>query len=126
QGVTVDWQGFERDYIAARRRVPLPTYPFQRNSYWVKAAKPTHPQSDDSLHPLLGTQLKSPAIQDFVFESQLSIDWPAFLDHHRIYGVVILPSPAYIEMAIRGATESFGHNSYAIKELNIHQALVLP
>ena len=35
QGGTVDWVGFDRDY--RRRRVPLPTYPFQRQRYWVRA-----------------------------------------------------------------------------------------
>ena len=32
-GVKVDWQGFERGY--AHRRVPLPTYPFQRQRHWI-------------------------------------------------------------------------------------------
>ena len=127
QGVNVDWISFERDYVTSRRRVPLPTYPFQRNSYWVKPVnKATHYHEDRSLHPLLGVQLRSLAIQDIVFESRLSADWPTFLSHHRIYGVVILPSPGYIEMALKGCLEAFGNNSYAIKELNIHQAMILP
>ncbi|MDF5730186.1 MAG: type I polyketide synthase, partial [Rhizonema sp. PD38] len=33
RGVRVDWSGFDRDY--SRRRLQLPTYPFQRKSYWV-------------------------------------------------------------------------------------------
>lgn len=37
-GVPVDWAGFDRDY--PRRRIPLPTYPFQRQRYWVKATTP--------------------------------------------------------------------------------------
>ncbi|MFP3940065.1 MAG: beta-ketoacyl synthase N-terminal-like domain-containing protein, partial [Thermoanaerobaculia bacterium] len=32
-GVEVDWAGYRRD--ERRRRVPLPTYPFQRRQYWV-------------------------------------------------------------------------------------------
>ena len=32
-GVAVDWAGFDRDYV--RRRVVLPTYPFQRQRYWI-------------------------------------------------------------------------------------------
>ncbi len=32
QGVSVDWVGFDRDY--SRRRVSLPTYPWQRERYW--------------------------------------------------------------------------------------------
>ncbi|EAZ91777.1 type I polyketide synthase [Crocosphaera chwakensis] len=31
-GVAIDWDGFDQDY--PRRRLPLPTYPFQRQSYW--------------------------------------------------------------------------------------------
>ncbi len=34
QGVDVDWFGFDRDY--ARSRVVLPTYPFQRERYWLR------------------------------------------------------------------------------------------
>ena len=34
RGVAVDWSGFDRDYC--RRRVELPTYPFQRQRYWVE------------------------------------------------------------------------------------------
>ncbi|NNC03638.1 acyltransferase domain-containing protein [Corallococcus exiguus] len=34
-GVTVDWKGFAGN--EQRRRVPLPTYPFQRERYWIDA-----------------------------------------------------------------------------------------
>ena len=33
QGVKIDWQAFDRDY--PRRRLALPTYPFQRERYWI-------------------------------------------------------------------------------------------
>lgn len=32
-GVSIDWEGFYRD--ERRRRVPLPTYPFERQRYWI-------------------------------------------------------------------------------------------
>ncbi|HSL83074.1 MAG TPA: type I polyketide synthase, partial [Thermoanaerobaculia bacterium] len=37
-GVPVDWQGFHRHW--SRRRVPLPTYPFERRRYWVERGGP--------------------------------------------------------------------------------------
>ncbi|HEY0512849.1 MAG TPA: amino acid adenylation domain-containing protein [Thermoanaerobaculia bacterium] len=37
-GVEVDWSGFYAH--ERRRRVPLPTYPFQRQRYWVEPRKP--------------------------------------------------------------------------------------
>ena len=33
-GVAVDWSGFDRDYL--RQRAVLPTYPFQRQRYWME------------------------------------------------------------------------------------------
>jgi acyl transferase domain-containing protein len=41
QGVTVDWNGVWGD--ARPRRVRLPTYPFERHEYWLKASR-----SDDA------------------------------------------------------------------------------
>jgi acyl transferase domain-containing protein len=40
-GVAVDWRGVDRDY--PRRKVALPTYPFQRQRYWPRIA-PSTPQ----------------------------------------------------------------------------------
>jgi phthiocerol/phenolphthiocerol synthesis type-I polyketide synthase E len=37
-GAQIDWSGFHAD--ENRYRVPLPTYPFERQRYWVSPAKP--------------------------------------------------------------------------------------
>jgi phthiocerol/phenolphthiocerol synthesis type-I polyketide synthase E len=42
-GAKVDWQRMHAG--AGRRRVPLPTYPFERQRYWVEAAPATAPRS---------------------------------------------------------------------------------
>jgi len=56
EGVEISWRGFYRD--EKRRRVPLPTYPFQRQRHWLAApanvpATPTasHPAAGQRLHP---------------------------------------------------------------------------
>jgi acyl carrier protein len=36
RGAEVDWEGFDQGY--GRRRVALPTYPFQRQRYWIENA----------------------------------------------------------------------------------------
>ena len=38
-GAEIDWAGVHA--AAARRRVPLPTYPFERQRYWVEARPPS-------------------------------------------------------------------------------------
>ncbi|MEM9276793.1 MAG: aminotransferase class III-fold pyridoxal phosphate-dependent enzyme, partial [Cyanobacteria bacterium P01_F01_bin.143] len=37
RGVKVDWLGFDKDY--SRKKVILPTYPFQRQRYWIETEK---------------------------------------------------------------------------------------
>ena len=40
RGVQVDWSAFDQDY--PRRRLQLPTYPFQRQRYWVEFSENGH------------------------------------------------------------------------------------
>jgi acyl transferase domain-containing protein/acyl carrier protein len=41
QGVSVDWAGFDRDYL--RNKVTAPLYPFQRQAYWRSVSRPASP-----------------------------------------------------------------------------------
>ncbi|MGB8690435.1 MAG: beta-ketoacyl synthase N-terminal-like domain-containing protein [Microcoleus sp.] len=42
KGVNVDWSGFYRDY--PRHKVALPTYPFQRQYYWLESLENEQPK----------------------------------------------------------------------------------
>jgi len=126
-GVPVAWEQFYAG--AARRRVPLPTYPFERQRYWVEVA----PQAAlggsrpaPGAHPLLGARLRSPAVQGAVFEARLSVAELAFLADHRIFGALVLPAPAYIELALAAAREAHGAAPRAVEGLTIREPLVLP
>ena len=39
-GSAVDWRGFDQSY--PRRHVTLPTYPFQRQRYWITPGRKSH------------------------------------------------------------------------------------
>jgi myxalamid-type polyketide synthase MxaB len=126
-GVEVDWVGFDRDYACGRRRVALPTYPFQRESYWLQRSRRRRvgfSQGSPS-HPMLGQRLRSP-LRETLFEAQLSIDWLPFLADHRVYGMTILPGTAYLEMALAAAAETFGAGSHILEEVLFREALLLP
>ncbi len=54
-GVKIDWQAFYEN--ETRRRIPLPTYPFERKRYWVDAPKmesPTTSATTPSSHSRAG------------------------------------------------------------------------
>ncbi|MBR8838431.1 MAG: SDR family NAD(P)-dependent oxidoreductase [Stigonema ocellatum SAG 48.90 = DSM 106950] len=55
RGVKVDWCGFDRDY--QRRRMALPTYPFQRQRYWVETNEPRRREvREERIEECVGSQ----------------------------------------------------------------------
>jgi myxalamid-type polyketide synthase MxaB len=125
QGMAIDWQGFDRDYV--RHRLLLPTYPFQRQSFWVDRV-----QRDRSLvsvpasaHPLLGQRLHLAGLDSIRFESHLTARSPAFLEDHQIYETVLLPATAYLEMALAAGAAVLKTDAIALADVAIQQALVL-
>jgi acyl transferase domain-containing protein/NADPH:quinone reductase-like Zn-dependent oxidoreductase/acyl carrier protein/NADP-dependent 3-hydroxy acid dehydrogenase YdfG len=130
RGVAVDWAGFDREYH--RRRVQLPTYPFQRERYWVpegvgdarSTAAPRSPERAGR-HPLLGRRLRS-ALKDIQFESELSAAAPAFLKDHTVYGTVVLPATAYLEMVLAAAAQAYPGRVAEIEDAEFSDALILP
>ena len=68
-GVQIDWTSFDRPY--GRRRVPLPTYPFQRERYWVDESAPASASTLSGGHPLLGQRLSMPMSSEIRFQTGL-------------------------------------------------------
>ena len=130
EGVSVNWTGFDSGY--PRRRVQLPTYPFQRERFWfesksdsVRSRRTNYlPERPDG-HPLLGVPLRSPALKATVFQSQLSAQHPAFLADHQICRHVVLPASAYLEMALTGADNLFGKGTHRVEDLRLQELLQL-
>jgi myxalamid-type polyketide synthase MxaB len=124
-GIDVDWAGFDRDY--ARRRVEVPSYPFQRQRLWAQPVR-SQPAADAARarrHPLLERRLALP-LRDLVFETRLRSDAPAYLADHRIQGAAVLPAAAYLELALAGASETSGSGRIDFGEIAFHEPLVLP
>ncbi|HEV7501754.1 MAG TPA: beta-ketoacyl synthase N-terminal-like domain-containing protein, partial [Vicinamibacteria bacterium] len=70
-GAEVDWSALHRE--GARRRVALPTYPFERERHWV--------ENTSAAHPLLGVR-RTAAGDEVVFESRVGAGRPAYLGEH--------------------------------------------
>lgn len=131
-GVEIDWENFDREY--PRRRVSLPTYPFQRKRYWIerpqggRATIPSKstPRLDASSrrHPLLHQRWRSPLIAETVFEAEISLEESPFIADHRFFGTAIMPATAYLEMGLCAAGNFFGAGSRAL--MNVEFSEVLP
>ncbi|MCB9450593.1 MAG: type I polyketide synthase [Anaerolineaceae bacterium] len=126
RGVPVNWAAFYGDY--PHYKVPLPTYPFQRERFWpaITLSPVQHqPKPQPGLHPLLGRRLRSPA-EALQFEVELGTGWLSYLNDHRIYGTAVLPGAAYVEIGLAAAQAAFGAGHFAVEELTIHDALLIP
>ncbi len=132
RGVPVSWLGFDRDY--PRRREHLPTYPFQRQRYWLDPQPPLPAVAPVPYgHPLLGQQIQLAGSQELRFQSRISLCNAAltYLADHRIYGEAVLPLTAYVEIALAAGAKAFAKTDgqrveqLVLEEIFIEQPLVL-
>jgi acyl transferase domain-containing protein/NADPH:quinone reductase-like Zn-dependent oxidoreductase/NADP-dependent 3-hydroxy acid dehydrogenase YdfG/acyl carrier protein len=124
-GAEVDWGAFLESYGA--RRVPLPTYAFQRERYWVESQAKAGNVSAAGLaapeHPLLGAAVAMAGRDEWLFTGRLSLSTHPWLADHAIFDTPILPGAAYVEMALWAGSEL---GTETIEELIQEAPLVLP
>jgi hypothetical protein len=124
-GVEVDWAGFDRDY--PRHKVSLPTYPFQRERYFVdrKIQSPGRPETPRALHPLAERFIKSPSLKEIVFETSLSAASHRFVADHRVFGRIVFPAIGYLESVRAAARLGLGDGNWAVENMVIGEPLAL-
>ncbi|HET8643433.1 MAG TPA: type I polyketide synthase, partial [Pseudonocardiaceae bacterium] len=124
-GATVRW----RDFFAGTGavRVELPTYAFDRRTFWLDDGEA--PGTDAAAsgqraagHPLLGAVVATPASGDIVLTGRLSVRAQPWLADHAVLGTVVLPGTSYVELALRAGAEV---GCGTIEELTIEQIMPL-
>ncbi|CDO89681.1 polyketide synthase [Mycobacterium triplex] len=117
--------GHRPDFAAlhrqARRRLELPTYPFQRRRFWPKtsgiAGSGFH---GPAVSGILGSA-KELASGDSVYTSRLSVKSQPWLSDHVIYGTVVVPGATYAAMALAAV----GTPARA-KDVFFYEPIILP
>ncbi len=130
-GTEIDWAGYHAPW--AHRRVPLPTYPWQRERCWIEpepattASVPTQPTfPTESVHPLIGPACYAAHCDDIVFHSQVDKDHPVWLTDHRIFGAIVMPGVAYLEMALAAGVQVWQADRLDITDFVMQQAMDWP
>lgn len=99
-GVLPDFAGYAGPF--PRRKLTLPTYPFQRRRFWPeRVAKHASPR-DRTERPrgLLGVRTVSAASGETVYSTLFGRSAQPFLDEHRVLGRVVVPGATYAAMAL--------------------------
>jgi acyl transferase domain-containing protein/acyl-CoA synthetase (AMP-forming)/AMP-acid ligase II/NADP-dependent 3-hydroxy acid dehydrogenase YdfG/acyl carrier protein len=124
RGAGVDWKAFDEPYQPLK--VPLPTYPFERERCWEDPPDASGPRKEAKpAHALLGERVNS-ALPMAQFQSKIGIDAHRYLNDHRVQGSAVLPASAYLEMARAASAELFGAGSAVLSNVAFHEALILP
>ena len=102
-----------------RRRISLPSYPFQRKHHWLEPPKRQRRSSD---HPLLGERHES-ASGEITFETEVFPSDPSYLNDHKVFGRIVAPGALYGAMTCAAAfLEESG--SVVVEDLQLHNAMV--
>ncbi|MFI1076204.1 type I polyketide synthase [Streptomyces puniciscabiei] len=123
-GLRPDWTAVRK---AGNRHVPLPTYPFERERYWLRAdagpAPAARPVPLPGGHPLLTTRFAGADDGSTVLTGLLSAREHPWAAQHALDGVPVLPAAALLELAHHATGLLDGHQ---VEELVLHAPLVLP
>ena len=104
-----------------RRRVSLPTYPFQRERYWVEVPKRRRRKSG---HPLLGMR-RDARDGEVSFETEMVAGAPGWLEDHRVFGEVMAPGALHASLVIEALGETGRGGAVSLEEVQLPRPLVL-
>ena len=102
-----------------RRRISLPSYPFQRERHWLEASQ--RRRRRDTGHPLLGNRHES-ANGAISYESEWFSSDPSWLSDHRVFGYIVAPGALYGAMAAAASAAEGGE--VLVEDMQLHNALV--
>ncbi|WP_432757858.1 type I polyketide synthase [Saccharopolyspora erythraea] len=124
-GVEVDWSGFFAG--SGARRVDLPTYAFQHERFWPRAAVDRGDASGLGLtsadHPLLGAAVELAGSGELLFTARLSLASHPWLADHVVGGHIMFPGTGFLELAVRAADQA---GCAQVRDLTLAAPMVLP
>jgi acyl transferase domain-containing protein/acyl carrier protein len=123
RGVPVNWVAL--DAGSPRQKLPLPTYPFQRQRCWheglgASAASVVTPATGN---PLAGRRLRS-VLKEKVFESLWEPATLPLLEHHRVHDTIVAPAACFVAAVLAAAREVLGTDSCDLEGLAFSEALL--
>lgn len=116
-GQPVDWKLFYQD--KPTRRLPLPTYRFDRQSYWVEPQHVPTSQAD-----LPGKRIQTISSRELIYEWSVSPSHPRYLRDHRVEDQVLVPAAVMIQW-IRRSMQDAKLNHFILDKLTIQTPIVV-
>jgi len=120
-GAEIAWKAI----YPAGRLVKLPSYPWQRERFWMQSsAAPAIGFRSHAGHPLAGLPLKA-ATGEWIWTAKLIAEAHPWLKDHALGGTALLPGSAYAELAGAAAQCIFEGGTAAVENLTLIGAAAL-
>ncbi|MGV0771746.1 SDR family NAD(P)-dependent oxidoreductase [Mycobacterium syngnathidarum] len=121
-GHELDW----RAIYPKANKVPLPTYAFDPDRYWLDRSGSKTPPLDQGSHrtghPILSSTIDLPNGAGFLMVGQINLTDQPWLGDHTVAGTVVLPGTAFLEMTLYAATTA---DCPYVAELTVQSPLAL-
>ncbi len=124
-GATIDWEAYFEG--ASPKRVPLPTYPFQRERYWFEGtlagSSPSAMGQAPAGHPFLSAAIESPQDGSVTITGRLSLQGHPWLGDHVIGGVALFPGTGYLELCLHALSRT---GLAQLSEMTLQAPMIIP
>lgn len=121
-GLPVNWAAFDKDY--KWRKVILPSYPFERQRYWL---------GKSNQYSVVSTQWSEwelrrvrVAGEGDVARFEAAVGRHGFWGDHVVFGQPVLPMAAYVDMALMAGQALLGKRPISITHLVLQRPFILP
>jgi len=113
---------------APPRPVELPTYPFQREHFWLRSSDASGGDvsavgQSPSTHPLLGAVVRPAGEESLLLTGRISLETHPWLADHGGMGLVLVPGTAFVELALHAGGLAACER---LEELTLEAPLLLP
>ena len=117
-GIKADWKNYYR--YNSHKKISLPLYPFQKQRYWItdldkaesRSVLNFQTEAGSTSNQLAGRRLLSASDNEFIFSTTISGSNPEYLKDHCVFGKIVMPGAAYIEMVMTASGELNSDDKY--------------
>jgi acyl transferase domain-containing protein/NADPH:quinone reductase-like Zn-dependent oxidoreductase/thioesterase domain-containing protein/acyl carrier protein len=118
-GTGVDWTTVNQ---GSGRVVAHPSYPWNRERFWIESDDSARLRLAPVVHPLLGQRIEAARP---TWQVRLDLNRHAYLKDHRVWDTVVFPAAAYLELGLALGRTLFAGEPHAVEQLQIRKALFL-
>jgi acyl transferase domain-containing protein len=118
RGIDPDWEALYPD----GKWLPLPRYPWQRQSYWIEQAFIRDIRLGRRAHPLLGYAVPGATP---IWEGEVNLNALSYLRDHRVMNQALFPAAGLMEACLQAVTLQLGAGNFVLEGLELYKSLAL-